>query len=292
MTGEPRYFLTAYGIAVKHGYQGTEEEWLTSLTAYGMAVAMGYEGTAEEWLQRLNDPVPALSVGEVTTLAAGLPARVEISGDKEHPVLNFGIPRGEGTEDALMKTGGTMSGALSMGGNPLRNVPAPQNDGDAVNKTYVDAVDKKAKDAASAAKTAQDTADAAKDTAEAALPKSGGTVTGALTVPDPTQPGHAANMGYVTGYVDSKRKEFQVTLTADGWTGAGPYVQTLPLEGILSTDRPHFGAVYDADLGMNLARKEGFALVDDLDTGDGTVTFTCFEEKPTVSIPIQMEVNR
>ena len=139
---------------------------------------------------------------------------------------------------------------------------------------------------------AQDTADAAKSTAEAALPKTGGTVTGALTVPDPTQPGHAANMGYVTGYVDSKRKEFQVTLTADGWTGAGPYTQTLPLEGILSTDRPHFGAVYDADLEMNLARKEGFALVDDLDTGDGTVTFTCFEEKPTVSIPIQMEVNR
>lgn len=130
------------------------------------------------------------------------------------------------------------------------------------------------------------------DALEKLLPKSGGTVTGALTVPDPTQPGHAANMGYVTGYVDSKRMEFQVTLTADGWTGAGPYTQTLPLEGILSTDRPHFGAVYDADLGMNLARKEGFALVDDLDTGDGTVTFTCFEEKPTVSIPIQMEVNR
>lgn len=139
-----------------------------------------------------------------------------------------------------------------------------------------------------AIKKAQDTADAAKDTAEAALPKSGGTVTGALTVIDPTQPGHAANMGYV----DSKRMEFQVILTADGWTGAGPYTQTLPLEGILSTDRPHFGAVYDADLGMNLARKEGFALVDDLDAGDGTVTFTCFEDKPTVSIPIQMEVNR
>lgn len=27
----PPYYLTAYGIAVKHGYQGTEEEWLASL---------------------------------------------------------------------------------------------------------------------------------------------------------------------------------------------------------------------------------------------------------------------
>lgn len=27
----PPYYLTAYGIAVKHGFTGTEEEWLASL---------------------------------------------------------------------------------------------------------------------------------------------------------------------------------------------------------------------------------------------------------------------
>ena len=27
----PPYYLTAYGIAVKHGFYGTEEEWLQSL---------------------------------------------------------------------------------------------------------------------------------------------------------------------------------------------------------------------------------------------------------------------
>ena len=27
----PRYYISAYGIAVKHGFQGTEEEWLASL---------------------------------------------------------------------------------------------------------------------------------------------------------------------------------------------------------------------------------------------------------------------
>ena len=30
-TDAPPYFLTAYGIAVKHGFSGTEEEWLASL---------------------------------------------------------------------------------------------------------------------------------------------------------------------------------------------------------------------------------------------------------------------
>lgn len=137
MNGVPRYFLTAYGIAVKHGYQGTEEEWLTSLTAYGMAVAMGYEGTEEEWLQKLNDPVPEFSVGETVTLEAGLPATVEITGTKEHPVLNFGIPRGVGQNDALPLAGGEMEGPISMAGNMLTNVPYPLIGSDAANLACV-----------------------------------------------------------------------------------------------------------------------------------------------------------
>ena len=131
MTGEPRYFLTAYGIALKHGFQGSEEEWLESLTAYGQALAAGYQGSYKEWLQKIVDPVPVFAVGNVETLAAGLPAYVEIHGSKEHPILMFGIPRGEGMEDALMKTGGRMLGSLSMGGFALADLPAPVADGDA-----------------------------------------------------------------------------------------------------------------------------------------------------------------
>lgn len=32
---EPPYYYTAYGIAVKHGFQGTEAEWLESLKGGG-----------------------------------------------------------------------------------------------------------------------------------------------------------------------------------------------------------------------------------------------------------------
>lgn len=58
--------LSAYEIAVKHGYQGTEEEWIKSLTpkggaggggngksAYELAVQEGYQGTLQEWLKSL-----------------------------------------------------------------------------------------------------------------------------------------------------------------------------------------------------------------------------------------------
>lgn len=57
---------SAYEIAVKHGYQGTEEEWAKGLTpnggagvgsngksAYELAVQEGYQGTLQDWLKTL-----------------------------------------------------------------------------------------------------------------------------------------------------------------------------------------------------------------------------------------------
>lgn len=151
-----------------------------------------------------------------------------------------------------------------------------------------------------AIKKAQDTADTAKATAEAALPKSGGSMTGTvdmggnkvINVPNPEEGHHAANKDFVESYSDAKHKTFTADLTADGWQGDGPYTQTVAVSGILATDMPHYGVAYSADQETRLAQKEAFAMVDDLETADGSVTFTCFEDKPTVNIPIQMEVNR
>ena len=49
-------YVSAYGVAVQHGYIGTEDEWLESLvgdSAYEVAVNNGFEGTEEEWLESL-----------------------------------------------------------------------------------------------------------------------------------------------------------------------------------------------------------------------------------------------
>lgn len=147
---------------------------------------------------------------------------------------------------------------------------------------------------------AQSTADAAAKTAGAALPKAGGTMTGAINMgsrkitnlASPEEDTDAASRGFVASYVDGKHLSAQVTLTAAGWSAAAPYTQTVAVSGILATDRPHYGAVYSGDTATALAQKEGFAVVDDLDTAAGSVTFTCFEEKPVVDLTIQLEVNR
>lgn len=93
-------------------------------------------------------------------------------------------------------------------------------------------------------------------------------------------------------YADSLRLLKTVTLPAGGWSAAAPYTQTVAVSGIRSTDTPHYGVVYSSAAATALAQKEAFAVVDDLDTANGSVTFTCFEEKPAVNLTVQMEVNR
>ena len=90
-------------------------------------------------------------------------------------------------------------------------------------------------------------------------------------------------------YVDNKHMTAQITLNASKWSTTAPYTQTVQVSGIISTDRPHYGVIYSSN---QEAEKEAFSLVDDLDTANGSVTFTCFADKPSVNLTIQMEVNR
>lgn len=90
-------------------------------------------------------------------------------------------------------------------------------------------------------------------------------------------------------YADAKHMSTTVELLSNLWSQTAPYTQSIALAGILETDRPHFGIVYTQN---REAEKEGFALVDQLDTGNGMLTFTCFAAKPETDLTIQLEVNR
>ena len=130
-----------------------------------------------------------------------------------------------------------------------------------------------------------------------ALPKTGGAMTGPIAMGGsrvtglgtPTDAGDASTKGYV----DGKHFLATVSLPAADWVGdAAPYTQTVAVPGMLETDTPHYGVVYSGTAEEKASRKEGFSLVDDLDTAAGSVTFTCFEEKPEVDLTVQLEVNR
>ena len=129
----------------------------------------------------------------------------------------------------------------------------------------------------------------AQSTADAALARSGGSMTGPVSVLDPTEDSHPTTKKYVADALSRTHMTSEVALPASGWSNSAPYSQTVSVNGILSTDQPHYGVVYTENWA---AEKEAFAFVDVLDTVDGAVIFTCIEEKPETDLTIQMEVNR
>ena len=117
--------------------------------------------------------------------------------------------------------------------------------------------------------------------------KSGDSMTGHLSLPDPTEAAHGANKAYV----DGKRKLFQASIPSEGWAGdLPPYTQTVGVTGLRESDAPHITAVYGDDLETALSQKDAWAMVSRAKAGENSVVFTCLEEKPTVEIPIQVEV--
>ena len=181
----------------------------------------------------------------------------------------------------LLKNGGDMAGAINMNGQSISGLGEPTEDSHAVPKSYADNI--------------AEIANNAKNTADSALPKSGGTMTGSIamggnrisTLGDPIYPDNAATKGYV----DGKRFTATVTITTT-WSGSGPYTQAVPISGILATDTPHIMPVYSTTNSTAIAQKEAWACVSKAETSADAITFTCFEEKPTTAIPIQIEVMR
>ena len=141
---------------------------------------------------------------------------------------------------------------------------------------------------------AQSTADSAKTTAEAALPKSGGNMTGGINMggkaisnlANPSADTDAANKGYVREQVSGTYKPFTATLSADGWSENAPYTQKVNVSGVLQSDRPHVGLVPSDDTGTALAQEESWGYVSRGVTADGSITFTCYEDKPEVNLPL------
>lgn len=224
-------------------------------------------------IQKLGD-----TPGTDNNLSAGeLKARFDKAGNLLKTYLNRIVPMinnvfsGEGN----VISGGTLIGDLDMNKNRLFGVRAPATDADAANKKYVD--------------------EAAEAVKKVTLSNSGGTVTG-----DIDMGGNALSNvktpvsdtdGATKGYVDGKRKTFTATV-GTGWTGSGPYTQTVTVAGVLASDMPHVVPVYDADNTTAKAQREAWGCVSRGDAAAGGIQFTCFEDKPETAIPIQIEVMR
>lgn len=183
----------------------------------------------------------------------------------------------------LSTNGGTMAGDIDMDGRKITGLVDPVADGDAARKRYVDT------EISTAAGKAETSAK------NASLPRAGGTMTGDINMGGNAVKGLKApssgSDAATKDYVDGKRAAYTATL-GTGWTGSGPYTQTVAVAGILATDMPHIMPVYDAANATAIAQKEAWSCVSKAEAAAGGIKFTCFEDKPGAAVPLQIEVVR
>jgi hypothetical protein len=104
-------------------------------------------------------------------------------------------------------------------------------------------------------------------------------------------PDHAST--HAAGGDDPVVRRFTAAFPAVDWDEVdGTHQQTVAVSGMTADMRPKCDILFDGEdaLEDKLAQKEAWLLVDDVDSGDGTITLTCFEGAPETDFTIQMEV--
>lgn len=88
------------------------------------------------------------------------------------------------------------------------------------------------------------------------------------------------------------KASYTATLSTS-WSGtSAPYTQEVEISGILATDNPHITPIYSDTNATAILEKKAWNMVGKAITSAGKITFTCFEEKPTQAISLQIEVIR
>ena len=77
------------------------------------------------------------------------------------------------------------------------------------------------------------------------------------------------------------------TFLASSWSGAGPYTQTVSVEGMVDTDTPIPMFVDDAtSLDESSKKLAAYSCISYFDSGTGQVTATCKYKKPEVNVTV------
>ena len=80
------------------------------------------------------------------------------------------------------------------------------------------------------------------------------------------------------------------TLPVSGWTGSGPYTQTIAVQGLTDGRRCMVYPAYGDDADANLAMQEACGCISYARRSGNSVVFTCLEDKPEVDVSIIAEM--
>lgn len=79
------------------------------------------------------------------------------------------------------------------------------------------------------------------------------------------------------------------TLLASGWSSSAPYTQTISIASMTNTMTPNVDITLSGTSATDIARLEAWGYIGRLVSGDGVLTATCYESKPSVDLPIELK---
>lgn len=94
------------------------------------------------------------------------------------------------------------------------------------------------------------------------------------------------------GIPGAAKSNMNATLTAAGWSAAAPFTQTVSVPGVLATDTPHVAVMLSGDLAAQKQQKKAYNQMDRVQSGAGSLTFTCLNKKPEIALDLEIEVIR
>lgn len=82
-----------------------------------------------------------------------------------------------------------------------------------------------------------------------------------------------------------------LTLNAGSWSATAPYTQTAAAAGVTASDQPMVsiylpGGISAANVKIH---NKNYAMIDRAVTGNGTITFYCYNKKPTVNFQVMIK---
>lgn len=99
--------------------------------------------------------------------------------------------------------------------------------------------------------------------------------------------------GIATGATANTVIDTTCTLTVAGWTGAAaPYTQTVNVTNVLSTDKAWCDLSVSSTVATGIDEIDDWALISKIESGAGTLTFSCYEDKPTTELTVNVKVVR
>ncbi len=97
------------------------------------------------------------------------------------------------------------------------------------------------------------------------------------------------NIIELDGRLDKQEQVLFATIPTTGWTSVEPYTQTILVTGVTADDEPVISPVYSATYATKLLEKEAWNTISEIKTGVGSIIVSCFEEKPSTAIQIQLK---